>query len=120
MTLPNKKVCKGCKEYEEFQEVPCSHITIEKGRYVPVKLMCPCSMCLIKMICITACPMLMDFQKITQFMTLLKCDDHKETINSWYGLKSRRHIDNFFEDIDIEGISDRIKELILIRNARRL
>jgi Fe-S oxidoreductase len=92
-------------------------MTIEKGQYVPVKLICPCSTCLIKMICITACPVLIDFQEVTQFMTSLKCDDHKATINSWYRLKSKRHISNFFKDIDTEGISDRIKELTLIRRS---
>ncbi len=64
--------CKGCKDYEDFHKIPCSLAYIKKNVYAPKELMCPCSICLVKMVCEHACHLLKEHKKLLKDMSYKK------------------------------------------------
>jgi hypothetical protein len=48
-------ICEGCLTYEEIYKQSCNFAYV---RYDKDVLICPCSICLVKMVCIDACPLL--------------------------------------------------------------
>jgi len=110
----SKNICKGCLTYESSPNTCCSFPTIKKTKYAPKGLTCPCSTCIIKMVCDTICSTRANYLIIGQFIKSLGSNDHKITINSWYAFKNEG--DEFFKDVDMEAISWKIRDFVYLRS----
>jgi len=52
VTIDRQIICKGCRTYEIFGD--CNFLpVIKKSKNKPEGLICPCSTCLVKMVCLT-------------------------------------------------------------------
>ena len=52
VTIDRQTICKGCRTYELFGS--CNFIpVIKRSKNKPEGLVCPCSTCLVKMMCLT-------------------------------------------------------------------
>jgi len=60
-----KEICEGCITYENRTSMTysCYWVCIEKSEHNSKDLICPCSICLIKMMCVSACEELLEHQR---------------------------------------------------------
>lgn len=58
------KQCKGCRSYSQMLKKP--NCSVKRIPYIPEGLVCPCSICLVKCMCINAC------NEFEEFIYLLK------------------------------------------------
>ena len=60
--MPKGNICKGCYLYEKYG--PCTYYTVIVNEGKPNEAICPCSTCLVKMICDRTCLPLSKFRNI--------------------------------------------------------
>ena len=61
MSVQKQTICKGCRTYA--RRTSCPWVCIKKSEYNQEELICPCSTCLIKMMCEFSCEELIKHQR---------------------------------------------------------
>jgi len=61
------EMCKGCMTYN-IDNTPCP--SIKNVHYIPDTLLCPCSTCILKVICVEPCEDFMDYIGIMKTYSL--------------------------------------------------
>lgn len=111
-----EKICPGCRSHHLSYGNCLYPPSIEKTKYTPKGLVCPCSTCLVKMVCGSECNVIKQYKIIDTFIKSLK-GGSKVSINIWYGFEDDSN--DFFKDVDMKAISWKIRELVFLRKTTK-